>query len=523
MVMKEKRLRRKAKKLESKGLLKINFNPSCISTLDELLRDIYAVGRPTPNDYHVREDLVRVFDEMVKEVYGNSNESPVVEVFGSFKMDMFTVKSDLNLSVNFSNESVELPRDEKIKALRKLAKKLYRLKRHGHVLGVNPIVTAKVPILKVVDRGTGIECDISVENKDGILKSQFVFIVSEIDERFHILSSLMKAWAQAYGINSSKDHTLNSLSLILLVAFHLQTREPPILPPFSALLKDGTKPENVRVAVQDYLQYGKENKESIAELFVTLLSKLASVESLWPEGLCVSSYEGSWIPKTWNFKVGYISVEDFMDRSENVARAVGIKGTKAIYKCILSSLHHLSAFMEGRIQAPKLKVLLFGAEPIPSLGENIKNHKRTLPFHDTASFTAKRPRPAEGWNSWEEANWPKEGCNSWGEADWPTEDWNMWGRAEQPKEGWNPWREADQTYGAMNSLPPMIPPIHPEKHVFDTPELGIGFQQGSSWSWEPNGFPSSNCAGVQDPLGADWAWDSPKAKGDGKDWTPWIH
>ncbi|PIA37687.1 hypothetical protein AQUCO_03000320v1 [Aquilegia coerulea] len=434
---------------------------------------------------------------MAKEVYGTSNEVPVVEVFGSFKMDMFTIKSDLDLSLNFSNESVELSRDEKIKALRKLAKKLYRLERHGHVHGVNPIMSAKVPVLKVVDRGTGIECDISVENKDGILKSQFVFIVSEIDERFHILSSLMKAWARAYGINSSKDHTLNSLSLISLVAFHLQTREPPILPPFSAILKDGTKPENVRKAIQDYLQYGKENKESIAELFVTLLSKLASVESLWPEGLCVSSYEGSWIPKTWNFKVGHISVEDFMDRSENVARAVGIKGVKAIYKCIHSSLHYLSAFMEGRIQVPKLKVLLFGAEPIPSLDENIKNHKRTFPFHDTASsppldpFIAKRPRLTEGWNSWEEADWPKEGCNSWGEADWPTEGWNVWGRAEQPKEGWNPWREAD---GAMNSLPPMTPPIHPQKHAFDTPESGIGSQQGSTWSWEPNG--------------SDWAWGS---------------
>jgi len=32
----------------------------------------------------------------------------------------------------------------------------------------------------------------------------------------------MKAWAKAYDINSSKDGTLNSLSLVLLVAFHLQ-------------------------------------------------------------------------------------------------------------------------------------------------------------------------------------------------------------------------------------------------------------------------------------------------------------
>lgn len=34
----------------------------------------------------------------------------------------------------------------------------------------------------------------------------------------------MKAWAKAYDINSPKDRTLSSLSLISLVAFHLQVR-----------------------------------------------------------------------------------------------------------------------------------------------------------------------------------------------------------------------------------------------------------------------------------------------------------
>ncbi|KAL6992993.1 Nucleotidyltransferase [Sarracenia purpurea var. burkii] len=61
----------------------------------------------------------------------------------------------------------------------------------GHVSSVQPILTAKVPILKVVDRGTGIECDISIENRDGILKSQIVQMISSIDERFPMLSFLV--------------------------------------------------------------------------------------------------------------------------------------------------------------------------------------------------------------------------------------------------------------------------------------------------------------------------------------------
>lgn len=50
---------------------------------------------------------------------------------------------------------------------------------------------ARVPVVKFVDCGTGIECDISVENKDGISRSSIFAIVSSIDERFRILSHLV--------------------------------------------------------------------------------------------------------------------------------------------------------------------------------------------------------------------------------------------------------------------------------------------------------------------------------------------
>lgn len=50
---------------------------------------------------------------------------------------------------------------------------------------------ARVPVLKVVDCRTGVECDISVENKDGISRSLIFRFVSSIDERFRILCYLV--------------------------------------------------------------------------------------------------------------------------------------------------------------------------------------------------------------------------------------------------------------------------------------------------------------------------------------------
>ncbi|KAI3969719.1 hypothetical protein MKX01_020280 [Papaver californicum] len=341
MALEETDLPQRAKKFKLKILQKIRFSPSSITSVDELLHDVYVTRSPRPDEYHRHRELVRIFNLLAREIYGSSDGFPVVEVFGSFLMDMFSAKSDLDLSINFSNGAENFTREEKIAALRK---KRTRSGGKGHVFGVHPIMGAKVPIVKVVDRGTVIECDISVENKDGIPKSQIVHIISAIDDRFQKLCFLIKAWANAHDINCPKDRTLSLLSLILLVVLHLQTREPPILPPFSVLSKEGSDPENVGKAVYIFLYYGQYNKESVGELFITLLIKLDSVRKLWAEGLCASTYEGSWISKKWGSRSGNLGVDDFIDRSQNVARAVGAEQVKKIYtapakkiRCIANS------------------------------------------------------------------------------------------------------------------------------------------------------------------------------------------
>ncbi|KAK1375833.1 TUTase domain-containing protein [Heracleum sosnowskyi] len=360
-VLREKVLRKKVEKLELKGLKIHKLIPEKLSGLEELLQDVFLILQPKPSDYQNRRDLVLVFNEIAKELYGKPDH-PDVEEFGSFVMDLFSPTSDLDLSVNFSKDAAEYPRDKKIKALRKFLKKFYALQSRGHVSSVKPIFSARVPILKVVDAGTGVECDISVENRDGILKSQIVHMISSIDYRFQKLCFLMKTWAKVHNINSSKDGTLNSLSIILLVTFHLQTRNPPILPPLSALFKDGTDPASVMKFVKKYSKYGKGNEESLASLFLTLLIKLSSVSTLWCKGLCASAYQGAWISKTWNSEVGCISVEDFTDRSQNVARAVKEAEIPNINKAIELSIIYIFDFMDGLIEESKLRRLLFGCD-----------------------------------------------------------------------------------------------------------------------------------------------------------------
>ncbi|KAK7350779.1 hypothetical protein VNO77_09722 [Canavalia gladiata] len=378
-----------AKKLESQKLAMINFTSDVVNILDRLLCDTFDRLCPKPIDYHNRRDLVRIFNMIAKEIYGDSDDTPVVQEYGSFVMDMFDGKSDLDLSINF-NDSAEVPRQKQISTLKRFDRKLHRIRSKGHVTGLQSIKSARVPIIKVTDSGTGIECDLSVDNREGIKKSHIIRAISAIDERFRKLSFLMKCWAKAHDINSPKDQTLSSFSIVSFVAFHLQTCNPPILPPFSVLLKEGDDPESVAKVVETYLDYGKRNEESLAKLFITLFVKLASVEKLWQSGLCVSLYEGSWILKSW--KSPYpISVEDFTDRSQNVARAVGGKRVTTIYNCINKSLASLEQFLNGkRRRGNKLMDVLFGTHTVPTpvdgITSNIRENKNNLP-------TMQNPRP----------------------------------------------------------------------------------------------------------------------------------
>lgn len=361
MALREKVLKKKAEKFELKEMEKITIKRDQLFIFNKLLNYAYIIRRPKPSEYEHRKQLIRVFNEIAKELYGSNASCPAVEEFGSFSMDLFTTGSDLDLSVNFINSSpLVFPRDQKIKTLRKFARKFYALQNEGYVRGVQPIMSAKVPILKIVDAGTGVECDLSVENRDGISKSAIIRFITSIDERFPKLSFLMKAWAKAHDINSSKDRTLNSLSIISLVAFHLQTRDPPILPPFSAILKGGHNLASVQNSVRNFQNYGSKNTETLGELFVSFLLKLSSVKNLWPKGLCASPYSGHWISKTWDTKIASMSVEDFTDRTQNVARAVGKSEVEEIYRCINVTVESLGFFMNNQIGESQLNESLFG-------------------------------------------------------------------------------------------------------------------------------------------------------------------
>lgn len=225
-------------------------------------------------------------------------------------------------------------------------------------------VSARVPIVRFLDQRTSVECDLAVDSKESVLNSRIIQIISQIDDRFQKLCLLIKHWAKAHDVNSALRNTLNSISITLLVAHHLQTQDPPILPPFSLLFKDGVDPPNVEKRTQEFLNREKRNKESLGRLFVTFFVKLQSVEFLWRQGLCVSLRSGLWISKRWRRAGVGINVEDFLDVSQNVARVVNDRGAKKIYSSINQTVEELFEFLNGKIDGAHLKDKLFVPQPL---------------------------------------------------------------------------------------------------------------------------------------------------------------
>lgn len=64
-------LRKRVERAERKRMQNYKVHPERLSSLEELLNEIYTICRPKPSDYEVRRNLVSVFNEIAKDIYGN--------------------------------------------------------------------------------------------------------------------------------------------------------------------------------------------------------------------------------------------------------------------------------------------------------------------------------------------------------------------------------------------------------------------------------------------------------------------
>lgn len=88
-----------------------------------------------------------------------------------------------------------------------------------------------MPIIKFHDCYNHIDCDLNVNNHNGIRNTHLLKYYSEIDWRVRPLVLQIKHWAKFHNINDAAQQTISSYSLVLMVIFYLQcVCKPSILP-----------------------------------------------------------------------------------------------------------------------------------------------------------------------------------------------------------------------------------------------------------------------------------------------------
>uniref|UniRef100_A0A0E0JUU8 RNA uridylyltransferase n=1 Tax=Oryza punctata TaxID=4537 RepID=A0A0E0JUU8_ORYPU len=197
---------------------------------------------------------------------------------------------------------------------------------------VEAITSARVPIVKIADPGSGFSCDICVNNLFAVANTKLLKDYAQIDERLLQLAFIVKHWAKLRGVNETYRGTLSSYAYVLMCISFLQQREPKILPclqamePTYTMVVDGT--ECAYFDQVDQLQdFGAENKESIAELLWAFFHYWAFHHDYRNDVISVRM--GNTISKqdkNWTTRVGndrhLICIEDPFEISHDLGRVV---------------------------------------------------------------------------------------------------------------------------------------------------------------------------------------------------------
>lgn len=328
-------------------------------TLAVTLRDILQVVNPTQDDWSKRFQIINDLRSVVESL--EVLRGATVEPFGSFVSNLFTRWGDLDVSIELPNGSYISAAGKKYKQTL-LLDVLKALKRKGGFHGIKYISHARVPILKCDSNKDNISCDISINNLTGQMKSKLLFWINEIDGRFRDMVLLVKEWAKAHGINDPKTGTLNSYSLSLLIIFHFQTCEPPILPPLSEIYPRNMAADlyGVRAVAEKNIEDTCSlsinkikadrsrtiNRSTLADLFISFLEKFCDI-STRASTQGISPYNGQWedidTNMIWQPKTYALFIEDPFEQPMNCARAVGNRNLMKIAQVFQSSHEKLTS------------------------------------------------------------------------------------------------------------------------------------------------------------------------------------
>ncbi|KAG4421083.1 hypothetical protein IFR04_005726 [Cadophora malorum] len=188
--------------------------------LHKEIMDFYEYVRPRDFEQVIRQRLVDDLQTRVKQHFDRDDE---IRPFGSFPAGLFLPTADMDL-VCVSSEFLD--RGKKIfgQGLRGLFRFRDFIQQNGLALNrqIEVISGAKVPLIKYVDKLTGLKVDISFENDTGLVANNTFQAWKKQFPAMPILVTLIKHLLAMRGLNEPVNGGIGGFSVTCLVVSLLQ-------------------------------------------------------------------------------------------------------------------------------------------------------------------------------------------------------------------------------------------------------------------------------------------------------------
>lgn len=231
---------------------------------DELLAMAEGLS-PTAEDRRSWRTAFEFVEKRVKELLGTDVKA---QLFGSTANGLCVRSSnDIDVSIQVVLPEGEEGEEKRTALIESIGEMFEELEMNDVLI----LGHARVPVVKFVYPVTGTHVDITINNTLACLNTKLLADYCAIDPRLAQLVLIVKNWAKKRQVNDPYQGTLSSYCYVLMCIFHLQTRNPPILPVLQempATISQTVGEWEVKYfdTVSTLSQYGAKNTQSVAEL-----------------------------------------------------------------------------------------------------------------------------------------------------------------------------------------------------------------------------------------------------------------
>lgn len=177
--------------------------------LHEEIIDFYDYMQPSAKDLFDRQDVIQRVKNISNELWTEAQ----IQVFGSFETGLWLPNSDIDIVI-LTGTNDDIP--DLINAF------AFKVCSVGMASEMDRILGAKVPILKMKDRKTGIYLDISFNLENGL---QGISVVKEYLDRYpeaKYIITVIKYFLKQRGLNDTYSGGIGSFLLFCMVVSSLQ-------------------------------------------------------------------------------------------------------------------------------------------------------------------------------------------------------------------------------------------------------------------------------------------------------------